>query len=105
MGAAAPVPSVPPPPMASVTPSVAVRVRELLRASVLPLAGEKPVTVAALPVVDPEEPVTLPVTLPVSGPENPVAVSRPAEGLNVSLEEEGLAGTFPLTDRKSTRLN
>ena len=37
------------------------------------------VTVAALPVHEPELPLTLPVTLPVNGPEKPVAVITPAD--------------------------
>ena len=36
------------------------------------------VAVAAFPVVDPDEPETLPVTLPVSAPTNVVAVTTPA---------------------------
>jgi hypothetical protein len=42
------------------------------------------VTVAALPVVEPEVPDTLPVTFPVRGPENPVADSTAVDELNVS---------------------
>jgi hypothetical protein len=41
------------------------------------------VTVAALPVVDPDVPDTLPVTFPVKGPEKPVAASTPVLELNV----------------------
>lgn len=37
------------------------------------------VTVAAFPVVLPDEPVTFPVTLPVSGPENDAAVIEPEQ--------------------------
>ena len=44
-------------------------------------AVSKAVAVAALPVVDPELPVTLPVTFPVKGPANPVAVSSPVPAL------------------------
>ena len=42
------------------------------------------VTVAALPVVDPEEPVTLPVTFPVKAPINVVAVNAFVSALNVN---------------------
>jgi len=58
--------------------SAAVRVRDFCRLKVFPEVGEKPVTVAALPVVEPEEPDTLPVTLPVSGPAKELAVTSPA---------------------------
>jgi len=39
--------------------------------------GDSFVAVAALPVVDPEEPVTLPVTFPVNGPTKLPAVTAP----------------------------
>ena len=41
------------------------------------LAFANAVAVAALPVVDPDEPDTLPVTLPVKPPTNVVAVTIP----------------------------
>ena len=47
------------------------------------LAVSKAVAVAAFPVVDPDDPETLPVTLPVKAPANPVAVRTPDEELNV----------------------
>ena len=47
------------------------------------LAVSRAVAVAAFPVVDPDDPETLPVTLPVNAPANPVAVSTPDEELNV----------------------
>ena len=47
------------------------------------LAVSKAVAVAAFPVVDPDDPETLPVTLPVNAPANPVAVRTPDEELNV----------------------
>jgi hypothetical protein len=49
-----------------------------------------PVTVAAVPDV-------FPVTLPVSGPENPVAVRRPVEGLNDSFVEATFAAALAPT--------
>ena len=46
------------------------------------LAVSKAVAVAAFPVVEPDDPETLPVTLPVNAPANPVAVRTPDEELN-----------------------
>ena len=48
------------------------------------LALASAVAVAALPVVEPEEPLVLPVTLPVKVPTNPVAVTLPVLGLYVN---------------------
>ena len=45
------------------------------------LADASAVAVAALPVVEPEEPLVLPVTLPVNVPTNQVAVTLPVLGL------------------------
>ena len=45
------LPNVPPPPIASVLPSIPDKVNVLLAVKVLPDATDKPVTVAALPVV------------------------------------------------------
>ena len=41
------------------------------------------VDVAALPVQEPDDPETSPVTFPVKAPANPVAVSTPEEELKV----------------------
>jgi hypothetical protein len=46
------------------------------------------VTVAALPVQEPELPLTLPVTLPVNAPAKPVAVNMPVLGIKLSLVDE-----------------
>jgi hypothetical protein len=42
------------------------------------------VAVAALPVVDPEDPLTLPVTFPVNAAATDVVVSKPELGLYVN---------------------
>jgi hypothetical protein len=54
------------------------------------------VAVAAFPVQEPEDPLTLPVTLPVRGPANPLAVRIPVEGTNESFVLETFAGRFPV---------
>ena len=49
----------------------------LVAVAELPEQAAALVAVAALPVQEPEEPETFPVTLPVSAPENVVAVTAP----------------------------
>jgi hypothetical protein len=52
------------------------------------LAFCKAVAVAALPVVEPDDHETLPVTLPVRLAATVVVVSVPVEGLNVNLVDD-----------------
>ena len=53
-------------------------------------------TVAALPVQEPDEPEQLPVTAPVNGPLKPVAVKTPVDGTKDKAVEVTVNGRLPV---------